>query len=160
MTLDAPYLNCDGCRGSLGRQGCPTHRDSATYADPTQAGRYEWTGSTLVLTHCIHGLDLRLYPRCYLCRPADQTFSTGGNTPTDFGQQGWSNGLPKELRHDDDLRRMEEADRCKDEVVAAAKALRPYIDGAESPLTAVEVQRAVERFLAALDALWRVEVQP
>ena len=23
----------------------------------------------LQITHCIHGLDLRLHPRCYLCRP-------------------------------------------------------------------------------------------
>jgi hypothetical protein len=31
---------------------------------------HEWSTSTPVLTHCIHGLDLRLHPRCYLCRPA------------------------------------------------------------------------------------------
>jgi hypothetical protein len=30
---------------------------------------YSWSSSTPVLTHCQHGLDLRINPRCYLCRP-------------------------------------------------------------------------------------------
>jgi hypothetical protein len=62
--MDAIY-GCDGCRTTIGRAGCPTHRDSAVYTD-----RHEWSTSEPVLTHCIHGLDLRLHPRCYLCRPA------------------------------------------------------------------------------------------
>ena len=28
---------------------------------------YSSTGP--VITHCPHGLDMRLHPRCYLCRP-------------------------------------------------------------------------------------------
>lgn len=26
-------------------------------------------GANLYVTHCIHGLDLRIYPRCYMCKP-------------------------------------------------------------------------------------------
>jgi hypothetical protein len=63
--MDVIY-GCDTCRTTIGRAGCPTHRDSAVCTD-----RHEWSSaSTPVLTHCIHGLDLRLHPRCYLCRPA------------------------------------------------------------------------------------------
>ena len=25
----------------------------------------------LIITHCKHGLDLRLYPRCFLCKPLE-----------------------------------------------------------------------------------------
>jgi hypothetical protein len=39
---------------------------SAQYVDPSLS----WSSSQPVLTHCQHGLDLRLNPRCYLCRPA------------------------------------------------------------------------------------------
>jgi len=49
-------LNCDGCRGTAGMSGCPTHGHS-------------WSSSQPVITHCPHGLDLRLNPRCYLCEP-------------------------------------------------------------------------------------------
>ena len=63
---DTTYLNCDGCRGTIGPAGCPTHRGSATYIDPS----HSWSSSTPVLTHCQHGLDLRIHPRCYLCKPA------------------------------------------------------------------------------------------
>jgi hypothetical protein len=31
-------------------------------------GRYA-TGAGIVITTCIHGLDLRIYPRCFMCRP-------------------------------------------------------------------------------------------
>ena len=71
---EAPYLNCDGCRGTLGRAGCPSHRDSATYIDPS----HSWSSSTPILTHCLHGLDLRLHPRCYLCNPAHEHGSSLG----------------------------------------------------------------------------------
>lgn len=64
--MDAIY-GCDTCRSTIGRAGCPTHRDSNAYTD--EAGAYHYTGSRLVMTHCVHGLDLRLHPRCYLCRP-------------------------------------------------------------------------------------------
>jgi len=30
---------------------------------------HTWSGSTPVVTHCTHGVDLRLTPRCYLCEP-------------------------------------------------------------------------------------------
>ena len=33
-----------------------------------QAG-HSWSSSTPILTHCIHGVDLRFTPRCYLCHP-------------------------------------------------------------------------------------------
>ena len=59
MSQNAPMLGCDGCRTTLDRMGCPTHRDQPQPAP----------GANLYITHCIHGLDLRLYPRCYLCRP-------------------------------------------------------------------------------------------
>jgi hypothetical protein len=31
--------------------------------------QHAWSTSTPTLTHCIHGLDLRINPRCYLCSP-------------------------------------------------------------------------------------------
>jgi hypothetical protein len=34
---------------------------------------FVWSGSELLLTHCRHGLDLRLNPRCYLCDPLAAT---------------------------------------------------------------------------------------
>ena len=55
---DAIY-GCDGCRTTIGRMGCPTHRDKPA---PTP-------GVNLYITTSIHGVDLRLVPRCYLCRP-------------------------------------------------------------------------------------------
>jgi hypothetical protein len=42
----------------------PEGRCAATYID-----RHEWFTSTPVLTHCVHGVDLRFTPRCYLCKP-------------------------------------------------------------------------------------------
>ena len=30
---------------------------------------HSWSSSQPVVTHCQHGLDLRLNPRCYLCAP-------------------------------------------------------------------------------------------
>jgi len=68
--MDAIY-GCDTCRSTIGRAGCPTHRDSNAYTD--EAGAFHYTGSGLVMTHCIHGLDLRLHPRCYLCKPLAAT---------------------------------------------------------------------------------------
>ena len=64
--MDTPYLNCDGCRTSLGRAGCPTHRQNASV---TIAPSVQWSSNEPVLTHCVHGLDLRTNQRCYLCRP-------------------------------------------------------------------------------------------
>ena len=61
MTPSDPYavmLNCDGCRGTAGMAGCPTHG-------------HTWASSQPVVTHCPHGLDLRVHPRCYLCSPSD-----------------------------------------------------------------------------------------
>ena len=29
--------------------------------------------STTLATHCPHGLDMRLYPRCFLCTPLEPT---------------------------------------------------------------------------------------
>ena len=65
---DAVY-GCDTCRTTIGRAGCPTHG-------------HTWASSQPVVTHCPHGLDLRVHPRCYLCRP-DPTgsFALGGNWP-------------------------------------------------------------------------------
>ena len=54
------FLNCDGCRGTLGAAGCPTHRNSA--AAPS-------LGVNVFITTCVHGVDLRFVPRCYLCKP-------------------------------------------------------------------------------------------
>jgi hypothetical protein len=34
------------------------------------------TSSKPIITHCEHGLDLRIHPRCYLCKPL-----TGAETP-------------------------------------------------------------------------------
>lgn len=62
---DAIY-GCDTCRTTIGRAGCPIHRDSATLV----AQSHSWSVSTPILTHCQHGLDLRIHPRCYLCEPA------------------------------------------------------------------------------------------
>lgn len=56
--MDAIY-GCDTCRTTIGRAGCPTHRDQPK---PTP-------GVNIYITTCIHGLDLRIHPRCYLCRP-------------------------------------------------------------------------------------------
>ena len=90
--MDAVY-GCDTCRTTIGRAGCPTHRDSNTYTD--EAGAYHYTGSRLVITHCIHGLDLRLHPRCYLCNPVR-----------------WYGVLrPSDEPHDAALREMEEIER-------------------------------------------------
>ena len=76
-------------RITIGRAGCPTHRDSNAYTD--EAGAYHFTGSRLVLTHCVHGLDLRLHPRCYLCRPEPiGIYATGGNYPD--GAHGYTCG--------------------------------------------------------------------
>lgn len=67
--MNEAIYGCDGCRTTIGRAGCPIHRDSAAYTD-----HQTWASSTPVLTHCVHGLDLRIHPRCYLCRPeADPT---------------------------------------------------------------------------------------
>jgi hypothetical protein len=30
---------------------------------------HTWSSSQPVITHCVHGLDLRINPRCYLCDP-------------------------------------------------------------------------------------------
>jgi hypothetical protein len=38
--------------------GCPEH------------GGHSWSSSQPIITHCQHGLDLRITPRCYLCEPA------------------------------------------------------------------------------------------
>jgi len=54
--VDAIY-GCDTCRTTIGRAGCPTHRDKPS------------PGVNFYITTCIHGLDLRLVPRCYLCKP-------------------------------------------------------------------------------------------
>lgn len=69
-----------------------TDDQHSAYTD--EAGAYHWTGSQLVMTHCIHGLDRRLHPRCYLCRPEPSgIFATGGNLPTEHGytcgECGW-----------------------------------------------------------------------
>lgn len=53
--MNAPVYGCDGCRTTAGAAGCSIH------------GR-TWSSSPII-THCPHGLDLRLYPRCYLCSP-------------------------------------------------------------------------------------------
>jgi hypothetical protein len=47
---------CPTCATTIGRAGCPTHRDP-----PPVVNSY--------ITTCIHGTDLRFTPRCYLCRP-------------------------------------------------------------------------------------------
>ena len=36
-------------------------------SDNPSGEAFVWSGSELLLTHCRHGLDLRLNPRCYLC---------------------------------------------------------------------------------------------
>lgn len=56
MTNDAIY-GCDTCRTTMGRSGCPTHRDRPL------------VGANTFITTCPHGVDLRVTPRCYLCRP-------------------------------------------------------------------------------------------
>lgn len=40
-------------------------------------------------THCIHGLDLRIFPRCYLCTPRRLEWSEAGGqfVPTDAPKQ-------------------------------------------------------------------------
>jgi hypothetical protein len=53
---------CNGCATTLGRAECATHRDK-----PKPSG-----GVNLYFTHCIHGLDMRIYPRCYLCKPVKE----------------------------------------------------------------------------------------
>ena len=50
--------HCAGCSTTAGMAGCPEH------------GRHSWSSSQVVVTHCQHGLDLRIHPRCYLCEPA------------------------------------------------------------------------------------------
>jgi len=50
--------HCAGCSTTAGMAGCPEH------------GGHSWSSSQPVLTHCQHGLDLRINPRCYLCEPA------------------------------------------------------------------------------------------
>jgi len=62
-----PGCCCDGCDAA----------DDADDAAPLDEcpicvgiGGHTWASSTPVLTHCRHGLDLRLNPRCYLCEPA------------------------------------------------------------------------------------------
>ena len=54
--VDAIY-GCDTCRTTIGRAGCPTHRDKPS------------PGVNFYITTCVHGLDLRVVPRCYLCEP-------------------------------------------------------------------------------------------
>ena len=39
-------------------------------------------GTGLVITHCPHGLDLRIHPRCYLCDPI--AFEAWGCTCPDY----------------------------------------------------------------------------
>lgn len=58
----------------MGRAGCPTHRqnNAVTIAPSTQ-----WSSSEPILTHCNHGLDLRINPRCYLCHPVVTTIGSG-----------------------------------------------------------------------------------
>jgi len=50
--------HCAGCSTTAGMAGCPEH------------GGHSWSSSQVVVTHCQHGLDLRIHPRCYLCEPA------------------------------------------------------------------------------------------
>ena len=59
--------HCAGCSTTAGMAGCPEH------------GGHSWSSSQPVLTHCQHGLDLRINPRCYLCEPAATP------TPLDVG---------------------------------------------------------------------------
>lgn len=66
---DAIY-GCDGCSTTLGRAGCVSHRDRPS------------PGANLFITHCQHGLDLRLNPRCYLCRPEPEPCRMCGGTAT------------------------------------------------------------------------------
>ena len=52
-------LGCLTCATTIGRAGCPTHRDPPP------------PGVNFYITSCIHGTDLRFTPRCYLCRPVE-----------------------------------------------------------------------------------------
>lgn len=53
--------HCAGCSTTAGIAGCPEH-GSNTYT-PHLIGVNDF------ITTCRHGIDLRLTPRCYLCRP-------------------------------------------------------------------------------------------
>lgn len=59
--MDAIY-GCDTCRTTIGRQGCPTHKDKPTPI-----------GANMFITTCMHGVDLRFNPRCYICKPMSET---------------------------------------------------------------------------------------
>ena len=50
--------HCAGCSTTAGMAGCPEH------------GGHSWSSSQVIVTHCQHGLDLRIHPHCYLCEPA------------------------------------------------------------------------------------------
>ena len=61
----------------------------------------EYSGTTIYITHCPHGLDLRIYPRCYMCQPLGSvpgdypgSFQTGGNYPTPHAPICGTCGLP------------------------------------------------------------------
>lgn len=38
--------------------------------------------TVIVITHCKHGLDLRVHPRCYLCKPLESGSVAGCTCPT------------------------------------------------------------------------------
>lgn len=38
---------------------------------PANASQLTTYGTEIVTTHCKHGLDLRVHPRCYLCKPLE-----------------------------------------------------------------------------------------
>lgn len=57
MTTNDGIYGCDACRTTAGRSGCPTHRDRPS------------VGANMFYTTCLHGVDLRFTPRCYLCKP-------------------------------------------------------------------------------------------
>ena len=71
--LDAIY-GCDSCRTTIGRAGCEIHRDRPA---PTP-------GVNLYITTCVHGVDLRFVPRCYLCRPEEPLAALAGHDYTDL----------------------------------------------------------------------------
>jgi len=137
--------HCAGCSTTAGMAGCPEH------------GGHSWSSSQVVITHCQHGLDLRIHPRCYLCEPAATP------APLDVGPRLMaavraviadgidSPGVHNEL-HAAYYEARDHATPAPLDVLVAARAV---VDAWEETVTATVISRtnwAIERLRYALAA--------